>query len=132
MQNSHLSLEHAKTAPFRAWDVRDGVAGASVSDPRGSCAKLRGANFGAAERIATDSTNREADFQPEDASGSPESTNGQTALRPNVAKPTSGQTSVRPESTIGDAKSANQETSFRSKAPSDTGRSTNGEAGFGT
>lgn len=62
IQNSHLSLGDAKTAPFRALGMRDGVAGAGVSEPRKS-----GANFGAAERSAVEPTNREAGFRPKGA-----------------------------------------------------------------
>lgn len=144
IQNSHLSLEHAKTAPFRARDVRGGVPGAGVFRTPKSSAKLRAANLGPAGRgadptsgeatvppksaIGNESTNGEADCRPQDASGASESTNGPTALRSNVAQSTSGQAAVCPESTIADANCANQEASFRSKASSDTGKSTNGEA----
>jgi len=63
MQNSHLSLGHAKAAPFRAWAMRSGVAGASVFN---TCKS--GANFRAAERSAAEPSNGEAAFQPEGAS----------------------------------------------------------------
>jgi hypothetical protein len=62
MQNSHLSLRDAKTAPFRALGMRNGVAGAGVSNPRKS-----GANFGAAERSAAEPTNGETGFRPKSA-----------------------------------------------------------------
>jgi hypothetical protein len=61
MQNLHLSLGDAKTTPFRAWDMRVGVAWAGVSNPRKS-----GANFGA-ERSAAESTNGETGFRPKGA-----------------------------------------------------------------
>lgn len=99
--------------------MRGGVLGASVSDIRGTGTKLgsAGANPGTAERSSAKPANGEADLQPKDAIGAPESTNRQTAFRPKgasgPAKSTNGQAAFRPESTIGDTKSANRETSLR-------------------
>lgn len=83
-QNSHLSLEDAKTDSFRAWDVRGGSTGASVSNTCGTSSKPGAAsfeaaghtNFGAANLNPPKSTNRETGCRPKRRRNPAESSNG--------------------------------------------------------